>query len=349
MKPLGVSVAVAVVVALGLVAGVVGLTGASAALDPGPPTPAALAQIPTDLIKVYRSAAGSCPGLPWQILAAIGDVESRHAGGRADPATGQVVPPILGPALDGTAGLARIPDPSFPDGWAHALGPMQILPDSWRSWATLAPGRPAGVSPDPQNARDAIWTAARYLCAGHGSIGDLSAAILSYNHSPAYLAQVWATAMAYGMPSDGSVGRGDQTAPADPGPGRTFPGDPATVVAAALSQLGVPYAWGGDSAGVALDCSGLVHVAYRAAGISLPRTTFDQASYGISVATDRLVSGDLLFYRGGADPPENLGHVAIYLGNGYQIAAPHTGAVVNIQPVPYAAIQLARRILTPVP
>ena len=48
--------------------------------------------------------------------------------------TGNVAPPILGPPLDGTNGNARIPDPSFADGWAHAMGPMQFIPSTWTRW-----------------------------------------------------------------------------------------------------------------------------------------------------------------------------------------------------------------------
>src|SRR5436309_13720179 len=68
----------------------------------------ARSEIPADLLPVYMAAAQTCPGLPWQVLAAIGWTESRHAGGRADAATGQVSPPIIGPAADGSVGLAAI-------------------------------------------------------------------------------------------------------------------------------------------------------------------------------------------------------------------------------------------------
>src|SRR5436190_6584399 len=86
----------------------------------GLPTALARQEIPADLLPVYMSAALTCPGLPWQVLAAIGWVESRHADGRTDPATGEVVPPIVGPPLNGRHGLAAVPDATEADGWAHA-------------------------------------------------------------------------------------------------------------------------------------------------------------------------------------------------------------------------------------
>lgn len=88
-----------------------------------------------------------------------------------------------------------------------------------------------------------------------------------------------------------------------------YPGDGAGVVAAARTQLGVPYRWGGTAAGAALDCSGLVVVAYRAVGVALPRTTYDQARVGRAVTADQLVPGDLVFFAGPGGVA--LGHVGI--------------------------------------
>jgi hypothetical protein len=166
------------------------------------PSSLALKEIPADLLPVYVEAATTCPGLPWQVLAAIGFHESRHGEGRVDALTGNVAPPILGPPLDGTNGNARIPDPSFSDGWAHALGPMQFIPSTWKRWGSLAPNRPAGAMPSPQNAWDSIYSAAAYLCGGRPSVGNLERAILSYNHSEEYVRWVLAKAADYGMGSD---------------------------------------------------------------------------------------------------------------------------------------------------
>src|SRR3954447_24370567 len=133
----------------------------------------ALQEIPNYLVDVYMGASITCPGLPWQVLAAIGWVESRHGGGHVDSTTGQVDPPIVGPAIDGRAGFAAIPDASQPDGWARALGPMQFISTTWARWGRLAPDRSPGALPDPQNAWDAIYAAAAYLCGDGERVDDL--------------------------------------------------------------------------------------------------------------------------------------------------------------------------------
>jgi len=187
-----------------LVAGTIGLLVCVAVLAAGPdggfnPSPDALHEIPAYLLPVYVDAASTCPGLPWQVLAAIGFHESRNGEGRIDPMTGNVAPPILGPALDGTSGNARIADPSFADGWAHAMGPMQFIPSTWTRWGRLAPNRPAGATPSAENAWDSIYSAAAYLCGGRTAVGNLDQAILSYDHSAAYVRWVLAKATDYGM------------------------------------------------------------------------------------------------------------------------------------------------------
>jgi len=264
----------------------------------------------------------------------------------ADPATGAVVPPIIGPAIDGRPGFAALRDPTSPDGWAHAMGPGQFLPATWARWATLAPGRPKAFAPDPNKLWDAACSAGRKLCADRPQMGDLRAAILGYNRSQSYYAEVWAQAIAYGMAPDGSASAGLPGSPVvAPGPGRSFPGDASLVVNAALAQLGVAYQWGGITPGVALDCSGLVVVAYRATGIELPRTTAGQIGVGVPVPPgEELLPGDLVFFRGGR-PTHDLGHVAIYAGDGLMVIAPRTGEVVSLRPVPTTALQAVRRVV----
>ena len=196
-----------VVATVGLVTGLLGVMLLTAAFgQAAPDADGDVSDIPSNLLPIYKAAAATCPGLPWQVLAAIGSVESNHGRGNADPATGQVVPPIYGPALDGRNGTARIPDASFPDGWAHAMGPMQFIPSTWARWGRLAPGRPPGATPDPQNAWDAIYSAAAYLCGAAGRIDDLRAAILRYNHSDAYVEKVLAKARQYGYGANRSLG-----------------------------------------------------------------------------------------------------------------------------------------------
>ena len=302
-----------------------------------PTAPSALArtEIPADLLGVYMAAAQTCPGLPWPVLAAIGWVESHHAGGRANPATGDVAPPIIGPPLNGAGGVEAIPDRSQPDGWAHALGPMQFLSTTWERWATLAPDRPPGAVPDINNARDATFTAARYLCGDLNRVGDVRAAVRRYNHSDAYVDEVMTKAAAYGLGSRSPVTENLVT------------GDPDAVIAAAMTQLGVPYIWGGETPGTGFDCSGLVQWAYAQAGIALPRTTQQQVLAGTPIAVTDIQPGDLVFTRGYENGVAvDLGHVAIGVGGGQEIVAPHTGAVVRLQSIDADAVQAVRRVIT---
>lgn len=126
-----------------------------------------------------------------------------------------------------------------------------------------------------------------------------------------------------------------------------------TVIARAESQLGVPYAWGGgdangptlgirdggvaDSYGdyntVGFDCSGLVVYAFAGVGISLPHYTGYQYQRGTKVDPSQMQRGDLIFYG-----PNAENHVAIYLGDGQMIEAPHSGATVRITAVRYSGM-----------
>ena len=97
----------------------------------------------------------------------------------------------------------------------------------------------------------------------------------------------------------------------------------AGAVREALTQLGVPYVWGGETAGRGFDCSGLTQWAYGKEGINLPHDAAAQ-NIGQRVAQANLAPGDLAVWDG---------HVAMYIGNGQMIEAPHTGDVVHIVPL----------------
>ncbi|QOV41089.1 lytic murein transglycosylase [Streptomyces ferrugineus] len=158
------------------------------------------AALPASVFAAYRQAAErlsrEAPGcrLRWQLLAAIGQVESGQArGGRVTP-DGTTVTPILGPRLDGVAfALIRDTDGGAHDGdgeYDRAVGPMQFIPSTWARWG--ADGNGDGRT-DPNNVFDAALAAGRYLCAGGRDLSDpadLDRAVLGYNHSAAYLRTV---------------------------------------------------------------------------------------------------------------------------------------------------------------
>ncbi|WP_052397399.1 C40 family peptidase [Streptomyces sp. NRRL F-5123] len=100
----------------------------------------------------------------------------------------------------------------------------------------------------------------------------------------------------------------------------------ARAVAFAYRQLGLPYVWGATGPG-AYDCSGLTQAAWKAAGVTLPRTTYTQINAGTRISRGRLQPGDLVFFYSG------VSHVGIYIGSGNMIHAPHPGATVRVAPI----------------
>ncbi|WP_104524830.1 lytic transglycosylase domain-containing protein, partial [Blastococcus atacamensis] len=216
--------------------------------DQQPPAPEAISGlaangIPMVALNAYRVAAlrmadakPQC-GIDWSLLAGIGRVESNHGrfGGAVLQADGTSVPEIRGPALDGGqfAYIGDSDDGRFDHDTTYdrAVGPMQFIPTTWRSYAIDADGN--GTT-DPFDIDDATLGAAHYLCVAGGNLGNeagLRRAVLAYNHSDEYVAQVLALARAYaaGIAVDslplsgitsGSVPppTGNYRAPAAPGP-----------------------------------------------------------------------------------------------------------------------------------
>lgn len=116
----------------------------------------------------------------------------------------------------------------------------------------------------------------------------------------------------------------------------------AAVVALAKEQVGKPYVWGATGPDK-FDCSGLVQYVYQhAAGINLPRTTYDQVKVGQTVPLDQLQAGDLVFWGSETAPY----HVAIYIGNNQYVnsATPDQGTILqNMSSYYYPTI--AKRVL----
>jgi len=109
------------------------------------------------------------------------------------------------------------------------------------------------------------------------------------------------------------------------------------AVQEAVSQLGVPYVFGGEEQGVGFDCSGLVQWAWAQAGVTIPRTTETQWPALTHVSLDALEPGDLLFYYN-LDGDDQVDHVVMYAGSGPYgtdtvIQAPFTGSTVSYSPI----------------
>ena len=162
----GLAAMVSVVVLLGGCVALIGgaATGSSAGLAPGTPGSDAGPAVPAAWEVLDQSAAATCPGLAWSVLAAIGRVES-------------------------DSGRSNLPGVHSGANSAGAEGPMQFEPATFAEYATVGPG---GVRPaSPYDPVDAVYTAATMLCAdGGGHSATLNAAVGDYNHSAVYVQTV---------------------------------------------------------------------------------------------------------------------------------------------------------------
>jgi cell wall-associated NlpC family hydrolase len=137
-------------------------------------------------------------------------------------------------------------------------------------------------------------------------------------------AQAAATQDSGSSGSSGSPGSSGSSGDIPPPP--SAGGSAAVAVAAAMSQRGVPYVWGGDTPGVGFDCSGLTMWAWGQAGVSLPHSAAAQYDDTEHVPLGDMEPGDLIFYDEGGV----IGHVTMYIGGGQMVQAPETGEDVQV-------------------
>ena len=174
-----------------------------------------LEQIPASLLALYQQAAATCPGMSWTVLAAVGTVESGN----------------------GTSSLPGVHSGANPAG---AEGPMQMEPATFAAYQY--PVAPGGTNPpNPYDPTDAVYAAARDLCANGANIpAGVAGAVFAYNHSDAYVHQVLDIAQQY----TGAQAQLVSTTTAG-----------GTTVDWALAQVGTPYIWGGETPG---ECAHLI-------------------------------------------------------------------------------------------
>ncbi len=124
--------------------------------------------------------------------------------------------------------------------------------------------------------------------------------------------------------------QGAQAQPKSPSDSAT--GEAEKAIEIGKSQLGVQYVYGAHQPGKALDCSGFTQYVMGQLGIQIGGNTYTQVTQGVPVqgGIGSAKPGDLLFTTGDVGMRAN-GHVALYIGGGKVIAAPHTGTVVQIQ------------------
>ncbi|MFC5188036.1 C40 family peptidase [Actinomadura harenae] len=285
------------------------LGGLGGALSGGGGSPATCApasgnvsDIPPSYLTLYVRA-GQEYGIPWNVLAAVGSIESDH-------------------------GRSTEPGVHSGENSAGAAGPMQFLTGTWAAFGV--DGDHNGHR-DRYNPADAIPAAARYL-RHNGAPHRLRTALFQYNRSSAYVNDVLNRATTYAKAADRN-----QPAPrCSTATGGGFALTPnqaaAKAIAFARAQLGKPYLWAATGPH-AYDCSGLTQAAYHAAGITIPRTSGDQWKQLPHVSNGHEQPGDLAFFNSGPGTSSTTpGHVGLVIGLGRMIAAPHTGTVVQIQP-----------------
>ena len=177
-----------------LVLGLMALGLSTSIIGGGAPSASAQEDIPAQLLPIYQTAADSCPGLPWPVLAAIGKVESDH-------------------------GRSTAPGVRSGANFAGAAGPMQIgiggkAGNTFAGYAIDADGGGADV----YSPADAIFTAANYLCQNGANKGtDVAGAVFAYNHADWYVTKVLAVASTYaasqGLPPGAGRGGGRRRRP----------------------------------------------------------------------------------------------------------------------------------------
>jgi cell wall-associated NlpC family hydrolase len=293
-------------------------SGATTTSQP-PVSTAASNSIPANYLALFKSI-GARYKVPWAVLAGIGKVESD----------------------DGRTTLPGVQSGSNAFG---AAGPMQIGIGgaSTNTWGG-APVHPAsqhvnGVATDANgdgtasvyDPADAIAGAAKYLIE-HGVQTNVPAAIFAYNHLNTYVQSVLGWANLYSKGGFGASSPvGTSARQCGPTIGLTSSNYASAAITFARQQLGKPYLWGATGPD-AFDCSGLTMMAYRSAGIDIPRTADQQWRWGPRVAPSQVQPGDLVFFAGANGTARAPGHVGVVIGHGVMIDAPSAGQQVRIEP-----------------
>ncbi|WP_309235393.1 bifunctional lytic transglycosylase/C40 family peptidase [Streptomyces sp. TRM64462] len=221
---------------------------------------------------------------------------------------------------------------------AQAQGIAQFIPGTWASH---------GVDGDKDGDRDvwdpndAIPSAASYDCSLANSVkgvpGDPTDNMLAaYNAGPYAVIKYGGVPPYKETQNYVKIIRSLEKSFARP-VGRVEPSRQAAgAIYFAQKQLGKPYLWGGNGTpehGGRFDCSGLTQAAYRTVGIELPRVANDQYNAGPHPGRDELLPGDLVFFSDDLTDSRAIRHVGVYVGGGYMINAPYTGAVIRFDKI----------------
>ncbi|MEU9115902.1 bifunctional lytic transglycosylase/C40 family peptidase [Streptomyces sp. NPDC048483] len=221
---------------------------------------------------------------------------------------------------------------------AAAQGMAQFIPGTWQTHGVDGNG---DGKRDVWNPEDAIPSAASYDCElakyVRGASGDATRNMLAaynagayrviqydgvppYRETQNYVKTITTLAKSFEAPT-GPVASSRQA---------------AAAIYYAQKKLGKKYLWGGTGTaaqGGRFDCSGLTQAAYHSVGIELPRVANDQWNAGPHPGRDELLPGDLVFFAYDLKDPRSIHHVGMYVGGGYMINAPYTGAVIRFDKI----------------
>jgi peptidoglycan DL-endopeptidase CwlO len=306
-------------------------TAGAGAVQPGVSTEAANS-IPANYLKWFQKI-GLQYNVSWTILAGIGKVES-------DDGRTTLTGVISGSNNFGAAGPMQIGiDSASGNQWGGA--PVHAASEVVNGVATDEDGDGIASVYDPA---DAIAGAAKYLVE-HGAQQNIPTAIFAYNHADWYVEEVlsWASTYATGgfTVSDVAQGANAGAAAGNGGSSKLCSQTsqlaafvaPNVIVSEAVSyaeaQLGKPYLFGGTGP-AAFDCSGLVMMAYRAAGVNIPRTSQQQFAQLPSVPASKVLPGDLVFFAGSDGTLTAPGHVGLVIGKNTMIEAYAAGTPVRV-------------------
>ncbi|GGN25307.1 transglycosylase [Streptomyces fuscichromogenes] len=232
---------------------------------------------------------------------------------------------------------------------AAAQGIAQFIPGTWATHGI--DGNGDGVR-DVWDPNDAIPSAASYDCQLASYVKDVPGNV-SDNMLAAYNAGAYAVIKYKGVPPYKETQNYVKTittleesfaAPVS----RLSPTKQAAgAINYAQNKLGTPYLWGGNGTAAdrgRFDCSGLTKAAYASVGITLPRVANDQYNAGPHPSRKELLPGDLVFFSTDLSNSRAIHHVGIYVGGGYMIDAPYTGAVIRFDPIDSADYFGATRV-----
>ncbi|QJT02581.1 transglycosylase SLT domain-containing protein [Streptomyces asoensis] len=232
---------------------------------------------------------------------------------------------------------------------AAAQGIAQFIPGTWATHGIDGDGDGDRDVWDPN---DAIPSAASYDCQLASYVKDVPGDA-THNMLAAYNAGAYAVIKYGGVPPYSETRNYVKTITtlAESFAAPVSRVDPSEQAAGAIyyaqKKLGTPYLWGGNGTadqGGRFDCSGLSKAAYASVGITLPRVANDQYNAGPHPQRSELLPGDLVFFSTDPNNSRAIHHVGIYVGGGYMINAPYTGAVIRFDPIDTAEYFGATRV-----